>query len=106
MKVSLVTSGIIIDYSLLDTDIGIGSDINIIAAVRVGYLMDVEDAKDDKDTPDIDESTMLENIFAGPSFGATLNLLKLTGLDLSIDYAMFMTEYFDDNHVITLRFGR
>jgi hypothetical protein len=77
-----------------------------IAAVRVGYLMDAEDAKDDKDTPDIDESTMLENIFAGPSFGATLNLSKLTGLDLSIDYAMFMTEYFDDNHVITLRFGR
>jgi len=77
-----------------------------IAAVRVGYLMDVEDAKDDKDTPDIDESTLLENIFAGPSFGATLNLLKLTGLDLSIDYAMFMTEYFDDNHVISLRFGR
>ena len=58
-----------------------------IAAVRVGYLMDVEDAKDDKDTPDIDESTMLENIFAGPSFGASLNLLKLIGLDLSIDYA-------------------
>lgn len=77
-----------------------------IAAVRVGYLMDVEDAKDDKDTPDIDESTMLENIFAGPSFGASLNLLKLIGLDLSIDYAMFMTEYFDDNHVISLRFGR
>jgi hypothetical protein len=77
-----------------------------IAAVRVGYLMDTEDAKDDKDTPDIDESTMLENVFAGPSFGASLNLLKLIGLDLSIDYAMFMTEYFDDNHVISLRFGR
>jgi hypothetical protein len=77
-----------------------------IAAVRVGYLMDVEDAKDDKDTPDIDESAMLENIFAGPSFGASLNLLKLIGLDLSIDYAMFMTEYFDDNHVISLRFGK
>ena len=77
-----------------------------IASVRVGFLMDTEDAKDDGDTPDIDESTMLENIFAGPSFGATLNLLKLTGLDLSIDYAMFVTEYFDNNHVIALRFGR
>ena len=77
-----------------------------IAAVRVGYLMDVEDAKDDGDTPDIDESEMLENIFAGPSFGASLNLSKLIGLDLSIDYAMFMTEYFDDNHVVSLRFGK
>ena len=77
-----------------------------IAAVRVGYLMDAEKVKDDKDTPDIDESKMLENIFAGPSFGATLNLLKLTGLDLSIDYAIFVTKYFDNNHVITLRFGR
>jgi hypothetical protein len=77
-----------------------------IAAVRVGYLMDVEDAKDDRDTPDIDESTMIENIFEGSSVGASLNLLKLIGLDVSIDYALFMTKYFDDNHVITLRFGR
>lgn len=76
-----------------------------IAAVRVGYLLDTEEVKDDKDT-DVDESGMLENIFAGPSFGATLNLQKLIGVDLSIDYAMFMTEYFDDNHVITLRFGK
>ena len=76
------------------------------AAVRVGYLLDAQDPKDDRDTPDIDESTMIENIFEGPSFGATLDLLNLTGLNLSIDYALFMTDYFDDNHVITLRFGR
>jgi len=77
-----------------------------IAAIRVGYLMDMEETKDDVETLDIDESGMLENIFAGPSFGATLNLSKLIGLDLSIDYAMFMTEYFDDNHVVALRFGK
>lgn len=77
-----------------------------IAAVRVGYMMDVEDVKDDKDTPDIDESAMIESLYTGPSFGATLNLSKLIGLDLSIDYAMFMTKYFDDNHVIALRFGK
>ena len=76
-----------------------------IAAVRVGYLMDVEETKDDLETVDIDESGTLENIFAKPSFGATLNLQKFVGLNLSIDYAMFLTEYFDDNHVIALRFG-
>ncbi len=75
-----------------------------IAAVRAGYLMDVEKPKDDEDT-DADESEMLENIFAGPSGGVSLNLQKLIGLNLSIDYAIFMTDYFDDNHVITLRFG-
>jgi len=77
-----------------------------IAAVRVGYTMDTEEPKDDGDTPDLDESTMLESLYKGPSVGASLNLMKLIGLDLSIDYAMFMTEYFDDNHVIALRFGR
>lgn len=80
--------------------------IEDIAAVRVGYIMDTEEAKDDGDTPDVDESEMLDNLYTGPSFGATLNLSKLIGLDVSIDYAMFMTEYFDDNHVIALRFGK
>jgi len=80
--------------------------IEDIAAVRVGYIMDAEEVKDDSDTPDVDESEMLESLYTGPSFGATLNLSKLIGLDLSIDYAMFMTEYFDDNHVIALRFGK
>ena len=80
--------------------------IEDIAAVRVGYTMDTEKAKDDLDTPDMDESTMIESLYTGPSFGASLNLSKLIGLDLSIDYAMFMTEYFDDNHVIALRFGK
>ncbi|MBU0529276.1 PorV/PorQ family protein [bacterium] len=80
--------------------------IEDIAAIRVGYIMDAEKVKDDLDTPDMDESTMIESLYTGPSFGASLNLLKLTGLDLSIDYALFMTEYFDDNHVIALRFGR
>ena len=77
-----------------------------IAAVRVGYITNIEEAKDDDDTHDIDESTMVESLYTGPSFGASLNLLKLVGLDLSIDYALFMTEYFDDNHVVALRFGR
>ena len=76
-----------------------------IAAVRVGYLMDAESAKDDKDTPDVDESELIENIFAGPSFGASLNLSRLIGVDISIDYAMFITEYFDNNQVIAIRFG-
>jgi hypothetical protein len=76
-----------------------------IAAVRVGYLMDAEAAKDDKDTPDVDESELIENIFAGPSFGASLNLSSLIGVDISIDYAMFITEYFDNNQVIAIRFG-
>jgi hypothetical protein len=106
-------------YSFMGIDLGLTYEVNHfaqdhvkimgsytfedIAAVRFGYLMDAETIEDDDDT-EIDES-QLENIFADLSFGATLGLERFTGLNLSIDYAMFMTEYFDNNHVIQLRLG-
>ncbi|MFC1550106.1 PorV/PorQ family protein [Candidatus Neomarinimicrobiota bacterium] len=106
-------------YNFLGFDLGVTYEVNHfsqdhvkilgsyafedIAAVRFGYLMDAETIEDNEDT-DIDEAS-LENIFADVSFGATLGLERFTGLNLSIDYAMFMTSYFDNNHVIQLRLG-
>lgn len=66
--------------------------------------------EDDPDTEDINESVLykdasLENIFSGISFGATLNLKQLTGVDLSIDYAFIATKFFNDNQTFALRLG-
>jgi hypothetical protein len=74
-----------------------------MAAVRFGNLTSAT-IEDDDNTVDIDESA-LENIFGSYSFGGSLNLAALTGLNLSIDYAFIATEYFDDNQVFALRFG-
>ncbi len=109
------------NYNLLGLDLGVTYEVNHfsqdhlkfmlqygyedIAAVRVGYLIDAEEVKDDDATADIDEADLHENIFADASFGATVNLERFTGINLSIDYALFMTTYFDDNHVFSLRLG-
>lgn len=44
----------------------------------------------------------LENIFAKPAVGATLNLQPVLGMDVSFDYGFMPVEYFDANHVFTL----
>ena len=38
-----------------------------------------------------------------PSFGGTLNLESAIGLPVSFDYAFVSTQYFDNNHILTLR---
>ena len=48
----------------------------------------------------------LENIFANNiSFGGSLNLRAATGIDISFDYAFITTEIFDNNQVLSFRFG-
>ena len=66
--------------------------------------------EDDPKTTGINEKVLyedapLENIFAGFSFGATLNLKQFTGVDLSIDYAFIATTVFADNQIFALRLG-
>ncbi len=47
----------------------------------------------------------LEDIFSGPSFGATLNLEPVVGTGINLDYGYFPVQYFASNHVFTVRFG-
>lgn len=73
-----------------------------LASVRFGNLTSAS-ITDDNNTA-IDESA-IENIFGSYSFGASINLSRFTGVNLSLDYAFFATEYFNDNQVFALRFG-
>ncbi|MCH8837932.1 MAG: hypothetical protein IIA60_09070 [Candidatus Marinimicrobia bacterium] len=81
-----------------------------LATVRFANVTTaIVEVEDDPET-DINEKELfkdapLENIFAGVSFGATLNLKQLTGLDLSIDYGFIATKVFADNQVFALRLG-
>ena len=53
-----------------------------------------------------DDEGALENIFANNiSFGGSLNLRAATGIDISFDYAFITTEIFDNNQVLSFRFG-
>ncbi len=45
----------------------------------------------------------LENIFAGPQAGATLNLAPIIGTDISLDYAFMPVKYFSANHLYSIR---
>ncbi|MBD3273678.1 MAG: PorV/PorQ family protein [Candidatus Marinimicrobia bacterium] len=45
----------------------------------------------------------LENIFSGPQFGGSLYLAPLIGTNLSLDYAFIPVEYFDANHIYSIR---
>ena len=75
-------------------------NIGSLASIRFANLTSVA-VKDDKATT-IDES-LLENIFASYSLGATLNLEQLIGIGLSIDYGFIATKFFNDNQIFALR---
>ena len=77
-------------------------NLGSLASVRFANLTSVK-VEDDLGTT-IDES-LLVNIFAGTSFGATLNLAQFTGVNVSIDYAFIATDIFDDNSIFALRLG-
>lgn len=79
-----------------------------LGAVRAGYLANIQsvDIQDNFATEDVDESeASLENIFSGVSFGASLSLLRVLGINASIDYAYIPAEHFDGNTVFTLNVG-
>lgn len=63
-----------------------------ILIVRGSYSQLMEDRGD------------LEGVYEDrPSFGGTLNLEPALGVDVSFDYAFVSTEFFDNNHIISLR---
>jgi len=77
-------------------------NLGTLAAVRFGIVS----ATEVEDNPDTDvKEDLIESIFAGTSFGATLNLQQFTGVNLSIDYAFIATTIFDDNQIFSLRLG-
>lgn len=72
-----------------------------MASVRVGY----QTSMSAQTIEDEEKDWEFTNPFDGVSFGGSLNLKKLIGMDLSIDYAFIPTTYFSDNQVIALRMG-
>jgi hypothetical protein len=71
----------------------IAYDFRDIITVRASYTQITEDRPGDLDGA-------FEN---RPKFGATLNLEKAIGLDVSFDYGFVSTEYFENNHILSLR---
>jgi len=63
------------------------------ATIRGSYVLNMESVD------------VLENIWAGPSFGASLNLQPLIGSNISVDYGFVPVDYFDANHIFTVRLG-
>ena len=79
-----------------------------LVTVRAGLLQEMESVsiQDDLNTTTVDESKMeIENIFAGVSFGGSVYLQKVLGINASIDYAYIPAKYFDGNTVFTLNVG-
>ena len=63
------------------------------ASIRGSYVLNMEDPG------------TLENIWNGPSFGASLNLQPLIGSNIAVDYGFIPVKYFDNNQVFSLRMG-
>ena len=79
-----------------------------LITVRAGYLTDMETVtiNDNKKTTTVDESEReIIDIFGGVSFGGSVYLQKVLGINASIDYAYIPAKYFDGNTVFTLNVG-
>ena len=79
-----------------------------VVTVRAGYLTDMETVtiNDNKQTTTVDESDReIIDIFGGVSFGGSVYLQKVLGINASIDYAYIPAEYFEGNTVFTLNVG-
>ena len=72
-----------------------------LATVRAGYKLSM--AAQEINTTE--NKWDYENPFDGTSFGGSLNLKNITGINMSVDYAFIPTAYFDNNQVLALRFG-
>jgi hypothetical protein len=79
-----------------------------VVTVRAGYLTNMETVtiNDNKQTTTVDESEReIIDIFTGVSFGGSVYLQKVLGINASIDYAYIPAEYFEGNTVFTLNVG-
>ena len=54
---------------------------------------------------DIFGGSPFENIFGGVSFGGSVYLQKILGINASIDYAYIPAKYFEGNSIFTLNVG-
>ncbi len=78
-----------------------GYELMGLAEIRVGY----QGSTEAQEITDEENTWTFTNPFDGISFGGTLNLKSLIGLNMSIDYAYIPTQYFEDNQVLALRIG-
>jgi hypothetical protein len=87
-------------YATDVTKLLVAYEVAGIAALRAGYQMSAAG----QDNADDDENSWTyENPFDGVSFGASLMLKQLIGMNLSVDYAFLPAGDFDGNQVIALR---
>jgi hypothetical protein len=55
-------------------------------------------------TQGLEDRGVLESPYENrPSFGGTLNLASALGVNVSFDYAFVSTQFFDNNHILSLR---
>ncbi len=83
------------NYTFDDYKVGMEYSYDDILYLRGGYIYSPL-ATDDN-----------PNIFGTYSFGAGLNFMKFTNINLSLDYAFvpMAVDYFNENHVFSLRVG-
>lgn len=81
------------NYTYDDYKIGFEYTYDKTFYLRGGYLFSPQDTE------------VKPNIFGDYSFGAGLNFMKFTSINLTLDYAFIPVEFFDTNHVITLNVG-
>ncbi len=81
------------NYTFDDYKFGLEYSYNDMFYLRGGYLYSTQ-TTDDR-----------PNIFGNYSLGAGINFMEITNINLSADYAFVPVEYFETNHVFTLRFG-
>jgi|TARA_B100000959_G_scaffold172900_1_gene181008 hypothetical protein len=86
-------------YATDEIRFGASYDVAGMATVSVGYQQSGVAQGDDS------ENEWYVNPFDGVSFGGSLNLQNLIGMNLSVDFASLQAGAFGTNNVITLRMG-
>jgi hypothetical protein len=84
-------------YATDEIRFGASYDVAGMATVSLGYQQSGVAQDSDVD--------WYENPFDGVSFGGSLNLQKLIGMNMSVDYALMPAGVFGNNQVIALRMG-
>ena len=78
------------NYTFDDYKVGLEYSYKEMFYLRGGYLYSPQSSDDNP------------NIFSDFAFGAGLNFMEFTSINLTLDYAFVPVKYFDNNHVFTL----
>lgn len=81
------------NYSYDDYKVGLEYSYDNTLYLRGGYLFSPQ------------STTITPNIFEDFTLGAGFNLNKVSGIDISVDYAYIPVKYFDSNHVFSINIG-